>query len=783
MIKIKKTRFIPLLLILLLVGMMAAPAMTMAASPGPVGLGTAVNYAVLGGLAISNTGATVISGDVGLYPNTLTSVTGFPPGTVLGTTHANDATALQAQTDLTTAYTYVAGLAATGPTISGDIGGLTFTPGVYNSTSTLGITNTLTLDAQGDPNAVFIFQMGSALTTAAATSGTVPGSTVALINGAQAYNVFWQVGTDATLGTYSIFKGTILAHRSITANTGADVVGRLLSMGGNGIGGAAGGAVALDSTISVPTLAPTYTVTFNSHGGSLVAPITGIASGATVTLPAAPTQAGFTFNGWFTAATGGTAFTAFTGVTANITVHAQWTAVPPTTYTVTFDSQGGSLVAPIAGIASGATVTLPAAPTQAGFTFNGWFTAATGGTAFTAFTAVTANITVYAQWTAVPPTTYTVTFDSQGGSLVAPIAGIASGATVTLPAAPTQAGFTFNGWFTAATGGTAFTAFTAVTANITVYAQWTPTGGGGGGGGGGTVSSTPTVQTEVAMVVSVDSVVMNGDIASDNGANITDYGFLWGTSASSLTNKLDVGTDNHSGAFTATLSSLTVGTKYYFQAYATNSQGTAKGSVLTFTTTENPQIIPVTTPTILTLPGLADVSASYWGDAAISSLTSKGIVSGYPDGSFKPDASITRAEFATMLVKALGLSTSGTTDKFTDVTKDSWYYGFVNDAASLSLISGMGDNLFTPNALITREQMAVMVTNALGDKTPVTDGTELNAFSDKSAVSSWAISGMAKAVKAGILSGITADTLAPQADATRAQAAVMIYKMLTVLGK
>ena len=190
-----------------------------------------------------------------------------------------------------------------------------------------------------------------------------------------------------------------------------------------------------------------------------------------------------------------------------------------------------------------------------------------------------------------------------------------------------------------------------------------------------------------------------------------------------------------------------------------------------------------TTPAAPTTPVFSDVSASYWGYDAISSLSSKGIVSGYPDGTFKPDASITRAEFATMLVKALGLDTTGTTGQFTDVTADSWYYGSVNAAASAGLVSGMGDNLFAPNALITREQMAVMVSKALGNKAPATNGTELNAFSDSSSVSSWAVSGMEEAVKAGIVSGMTADTLAPQADATRAQAAVMIYKLLTVLGK
>jgi hypothetical protein len=303
--------------------------------------------------------------------------------------------------------------------------------------------------------------------------------------------------------------------------------------------------------------------------------------------------------------------------------------------------------------------------------------------------------------------------------------------------------------------------------------------GGGGGGGGAAVSYLPTVQTAAATTVTASSAVLNGDITSDNGYDITAYGFLWGTSSSSLTNTLAVGTNNQSGAFTDTLSSLTAGTTYYFEAYATNSYGTADGAVLSFTA----GVQPTTTPTTPLAPVFSDVSASYWGYDAISALSSKGIVSGYPDGTFKPDASITRAEFATMLVKALGLNTTGTTGQFTDVAEDDWFYGAVNAAASDGLISGTGDNLFAPNALITREQMAVMVAKALGAKAPVTVSTELNAFSDSSAVSGWAVSGMEKAVKAGIVSGISADYLTPQANATRAQAATMVFQLLTVLGK
>lgn len=306
-----------------------------------------------------------------------------------------------------------------------------------------------------------------------------------------------------------------------------------------------------------------------------------------------------------------------------------------------------------------------------------------------------------------------------------------------------------------------------------------------GGGGGVAVSFAPSVQTLAASSITATSAVLNGNVTSSGGYNITDYGFLWGTSAGSLTSKQDVGTNNQSGAYTGKLGSLTTGTTYYFEAYATNSQGTAQGAILSFTATSAAAPQTATTPTTRVAPPAAfnDVSVSYWAYNAITSLNNKGVVSGYPDETFKPDASVTRAEFAAMLVKALGLSTTGTAGNFTDVGSDSWCYGAINGASTAGLVSGTGDHLFAPNSLITREQMAVMAAKALGAKAPTVDGTELNSFSDKSAVSNWAVTGMEEAVKAGIINGVTNDTLAPLDNATRAQAAAMIYKMLSILGK
>lgn len=197
-----------------------------------ISLASAADFAVLAGSTVTNTGPTIITGaDVALSPGS--AVTGFPPGTLTppAVMHVTDTTAAQAQVDLTTAYIYTAGLPG-GAVLPGDMSGLTFAPGLYKTSSTVKLSaGNVTLDAQGDVNAVFIFQVASTLTT-------IAGTQVVLAGGAQARNVFWQTGSSATLGTNSIFKGTIMALQSITLKTGATLQGRAF---------ARNGAVTLDS--------------------------------------------------------------------------------------------------------------------------------------------------------------------------------------------------------------------------------------------------------------------------------------------------------------------------------------------------------------------------------------------------------------------------------------------------------------------------------------------------------------------------------------------------------
>jgi hypothetical protein len=220
--------------------------------PSVIPLGAACSFGILGATpSVSNTGPTIVKGDIGIWP--AASITGFGaapgvlgPGIFTGTEHLGDAIAMGAQTDLTTAFNAAmnaGGGPGVGAALTADIGGQTLPPGIYKATTSLGITGNLTLDGSTNPNGVWIFKVGSALTTAAGGVGT-PASQVLLIGGAQAHNVFWQIGSAATIGTNALFQGTIMANATITLTTGATLNGRALDLSA---------AVALDSNpVNVP---------------------------------------------------------------------------------------------------------------------------------------------------------------------------------------------------------------------------------------------------------------------------------------------------------------------------------------------------------------------------------------------------------------------------------------------------------------------------------------------------------------------------------------------------
>jgi hypothetical protein len=207
------------------------------AAASVVPLGAADTFAVLGASTVTNTGATVVTGDLGVSPGT--AVTGFGPGVVLnGSIHMNDALAMQAHADAATAYGQLVGETFTTDLSGQNLGGMILTPGVYHFATAAQLTGTLILDTQGDPNAAFHFQIGTALTTD-------PGSMITFLNGSST-NIFWQVGTSATIGVNSVLYGNVLADQSITVNSGATVIGRLIAINA---------AVTLDTdTITIPAV-------------------------------------------------------------------------------------------------------------------------------------------------------------------------------------------------------------------------------------------------------------------------------------------------------------------------------------------------------------------------------------------------------------------------------------------------------------------------------------------------------------------------------------------------
>jgi hypothetical protein len=328
----------PLLAIATGVGLAAALSIGAASSAsaatvldGPVNLRTASSFAVLGASTVTNTGPSVIRGDLGLSPgSSITGIGAAPDGVVIGTVHQTDAQAAQAQRDTTTAYNVAASLTPTRSGL-GDLRGLSLTPGVYTG-GALSLSNNGALTLAGSAKSVWVFQASSTLTIGSATRIIITG-------GASACNVFWQVGSSATIGTSAQFQGTVLAQESVTATTRATVVGRLL---------ARTGAVTLDTnTITAPTGCPAPGTTSET-----VAPR--ITSGAPT-----PATAGTPYR--FTVTASGTPSPTFTStpLPAGLTLDTRTgvisgTPVTPGSFTVTVTASNGT--APNAAVTYAVTV-------------------------------------------------------------------------------------------------------------------------------------------------------------------------------------------------------------------------------------------------------------------------------------------------------------------------------------------------------------------------------------------------------------------------------------------
>jgi uncharacterized repeat protein (TIGR02543 family) len=475
----------------------AVPSLAIGANPTAPTLGEAGRYVILASQTITTTGATAISGgDIGILDEAhsyfLTG--GFTPGVLMGdftqltggTSQAWDdavpapfprplhystpvigagwtgtnkqALIDQSRTDLGIAYTFLA--ADPNPTAATtvwteathELGGVTLTRGVYKTAFNVGISTPLQLDAQGDPNSVWIFTIDGNLTTGAT-------GNISFVGGiGSANNVYWRVAGTTTIAAGTTFYGNVLDNVTIAVNAGATITGRLFSK--------TAAVTLIADTVTMPALLPvTYTVTFDlgSHGtlgsGTLVQTVN---SGAGATAPVVTANAGWNFTGWDVA---------FNNITSNLTVTAQYSQI---TYTLTYTAGANGSISGASPqtVNSGASGTAVTAVAANGYHFVNWSDASTANPRTD--TNVTANITVTASFAI---NTYTVTFNANGGNGVTPTSESATfGQLVTAPSVmPTRTGYALSGWNTAANGtGTAWTfASTTMTAgDMTLYAQW-----------------------------------------------------------------------------------------------------------------------------------------------------------------------------------------------------------------------------------------------------------------------------------------------------------------------
>ena len=553
------------------------------------------------------------------------------------------------------------------------------------------------------------------------------------------YTVTFDSAGGSAVTAQNIEAGQKATKPADPTKTGYDFKGWTLNGSAYDFNSAVNGNITLVATWEQQQVQPTmYTVTFDSDGGSAVTAQT-IEEGQKATKPADPTRDGYDFKGW---TLNGSAYDFNSAVNGNITLVATWEQqqVVPTTYTVTFDSNGGSAVT-AQTIEAGQKATKPADPTKDGYDFKGW---TLNGSAYDFNSAVNGNITLVATWEQqqVAPTTYTVTFDSNGGS-VTPASAVtdADGKLDSLPT-PTRSGsYSFNGWYTAASGGTKVTTSTVFAENTTIYAQWSYTGGGGGGG-----YVTVTYAITVADTKNGDVTVNTKSAVKGETITLTvdpDKGYTLETLTVTDKNGKEIELTNKGDG------------KYTFKMPA--SKVTVKATFMDDNTMLN---------------FFVDVPAdAYYYDAVLWAVK-EGITNGTSATTFSPDNPCTRAQMATFLWRAAGSPEPvSKTCIFTDVPADAYYAKTVQWAYEQKITVGTSATTFSPDETCTRAQMATFLCR-VADGKPVSDTV---IFADVKADKYYA-KAVQWAYEQKITVGTSATTFSPDDPCTRAQMVTFLYR-------
>ena len=516
----------------------------------------------------------------------------------------------------------------------------------------------------------------------------------------------------------------------------------------------------------IKKLLSVYTVSFDSGEGSTVDAQTVIENGH-AKLPSAPSKTDYTFGGWYTDTHLTVLFDFATNViTADQTLYAKW---KPINYMVSFNVDGGSAIANV-NADYNTTITAPTAPTKANYSFGGWYKeSALTNTWDFATEKVIGNTTLFAKWA---PINYAVSFEVDGGSTIANVNADYNTA-ITAPTAPTKANYSFGGWYKeSALSNTWDFATEKVIGNTTLYAKWTP------------INYAVSFEVDGGSAIANVNADYNTAITAPTAPTKANYSFGGWYKESALSNTWDFATEKVIGNTTL----------YAKWTSSNNGDGGSKPPTVP-TATPAPTVIPtpVPTPTLkpfynekvnidvikalvektiyATAVTFKDVPKDSPTAKAIELATKLGIVKGYADASFHANSTITRAEFATILVKVLGLKSEGDSS-FKD-TKGHWAADAIAILKSNGIIKGYMDGTFKPNQTISRAEIVAMLSKVIN--TTLVKSAKFNDVAGH-----WAEAEIDTLSDMGIVEGAMDGSFKPNASATRFESLLMVLRMLNI---